>query len=299
MFVNATSGGPADGHLARTKSWRRRHLTVIGATLVLTASLAAIGLMRDLSMIETGTRVIVIALLVVMAASERLTTLMASLLATSSLFVATTGLIATTDGHPISHLTVPVALVAVTVYRRPAPWVLGLAYTVVYYGVVGWWDPSLIATATSTDEAVLWTTAIVVTAMAASVAAMLGWLLDVDAEEDSRALALALAGASLRQRQAIQIHDDIIQGLVVAKYALENGEVDLATESVTDSLEAAKGLVGGLLKIEGADLAALISRDDASHLDHVAHTTTEDGASTRVDGEHTTGHSLNNGGDQR
>jgi hypothetical protein len=299
MFVNTSSGRPADGYLARTKSWRRRHLTVIGATLLLTAAVAAVGLFRNLSMIETGTRVIVIALLVVMAASERLTTLMASLLATSSLFVATTGLIATAGGHPISHLTVPVALVAATVYRRPAPWVLGLAYTVVYYGVVGWWDPSLIATATSTSEAVLWTTAIVVTAMAASVAAMFGWLLDVDAEQDSRALALALAGASLRQRQAIQIHDDVIQGLVVAKYALENGEVELAAESVTDSLEAAKGLVGGLLKIEGADLAALISRDDASRLDHVAPSERERGEPRGDAGTQEEGMSKNEEGGQR
>lgn len=268
MSVKASSAYTVDGGLTRSRSWRRRHFAVIGASLTLTAAVAMTGLIRHLPVIETGTRVIVIAMLIVMAASERLTTLMASLLATSSLFVGTTALVAASGGHPIAHLSVPVALVAATVYRRPAPWVLGLAYTVVYYGVVGWWDPTLIATASSTQEAVLWTTAIVVSAMAASIAAMLGWLFDVDAQEDSRALALALAGASLRQRQAIQIHDDVIQGLVVAKYALESGEVELATESVVDSLEAAKGLVGSLLKIEGADLAALISRDDASHLRH-------------------------------
>ena len=270
------------------RSWRRRHTAVVCGVLLVITFTAVVGLFRHLDVLEVATRVVVPSLFLLLAASERSTTHMRSLLATAGMFVATTGFIGVSDQALTAHLVVPVALVLTTVYRRPAPWVLGLSYTFMYYGFLGVWDPNSLFSDSIELHAHDWIIAFVGCAAAASIAAMVGWLFDVDAQRDNDALSVALAEASLRQRQAVMIHDDVIQGLVTAKYALEAGESDLAMESVTSTLEAAKDLVGGLLRIEGTDLATVISRDHATGGGELAefgsdNITTTDSGSTDLD----------------
>jgi hypothetical protein len=55
---------------------------------------------------------------------------------------------------------------------------------------------------------------------------------------------LRLARASANA--ASQINDDVVQSLVLAKYALERGEVDEAQARVDETLESAKQIVAGL-----------------------------------------------------
>ena len=258
--MKLTLAAPSGG----SRSWRRRHITVIGSALVLMGIIAAVGVTTSSPTEMVGLRELVVGLFLVMAASERTTETMRSLMATSGLFVATTALISASDGALVAHLSVPVAMVLATVYRRPAPWILGAVYTLVYYGVVTPWAPDLVFNDLPLSDQRWWTVALVVSAAAASLAGMAGWLFDVDAQQDNEALALALAEASLRQRQAVQIHDDVIQGLVTAKYALDADEPAMARQSVEATLTAAKDIVGHLLRLEGADLAVVVSRDRAA-----------------------------------
>jgi hypothetical protein len=72
---------------------------------------------------------------------------------------------------------------------------------------------------------------------------------------------LAIAGGSLaigwtlrgrlRQRQALSIHDDVVQGLVTAKLALELGEVDRGIELLDETLDSARALISDLLDGSG------------------------------------------------
>jgi len=60
-------------------------------------------------------------------------------------------------------------------------------------------------------------------------------------------VAAALAGAILRHRQAVELNDTIVQTLVVARYALDSGRAEQATELIDDALEHARALVDALL----------------------------------------------------
>lgn len=51
------------------------------------------------------------------------------------------------------------------------------------------------------------------------------------------------AEQALRDLEALEINDDIVQGLVVAKMALQVGRTDLAIQSVDQSLEAGKRII--------------------------------------------------------
>jgi signal transduction histidine kinase len=58
----------------------------------------------------------------------------------------------------------------------------------------------------------------------------------------------ALAEAALRERQAVEIHDNVVQGLVVALYSLEAGDSESAKDSINTTLSSAKHIVDGLLQ---------------------------------------------------
>lgn len=50
-----------------------------------------------------------------------------------------------------------------------------------------------------------------------------------------------------RERQALQINDDIVQRLTVAKMAMELDRHDMSQEALEDALRAASGIISGLL----------------------------------------------------
>jgi PAS domain S-box-containing protein len=70
---------------------------------------------------------------------------------------------------------------------------------------------------------------------------------DVTERKEAEEVALRLRDAQARQQQALELNDTIVQGLAVAKMALEVGQADKGLEAVTESLKRVKKLVAGLL----------------------------------------------------
>lgn len=57
----------------------------------------------------------------------------------------------------------------------------------------------------------------------------------------------------LRQRQALEINDNVVQGLTVAKYAMDAGDMARAKEAVEHTLMSARHIVTDLLNEDDAD----------------------------------------------
>ncbi len=73
-----------------------------------------------------------------------------------------------------------------------------------------------------------------------------------------------------RRQHALELNDEIVQGLTVAKMAFEMGKSERAIEAVTQTLQRARAIVSGLLRdiseergIQAGDL----KRDDPADLD--------------------------------
>ncbi|MGH2806163.1 MAG: hypothetical protein ACRDKT_02690 [Actinomycetota bacterium] len=64
---------------------------------------------------------------------------------------------------------------------------------------------------------------------------------------------LELAEAQLRRAQALEINDNVVQGLAVAKYAMDLGQLDKAQEAVEGTLAAARRIISDLLEEIGDD----------------------------------------------
>jgi PAS domain S-box-containing protein len=69
----------------------------------------------------------------------------------------------------------------------------------------------------------------------------------------SEAAERQLETAAAQQRHALELNDDVIQGLAVAKLALESNERDMALQALERTLDAARTIVGRLLS--GNDVA--------------------------------------------
>lgn len=62
-----------------------------------------------------------------------------------------------------------------------------------------------------------------------------------------------IAQTQIRRHQALEINDNVVQGLAVAKYAFDLGETQKAKEAIEGTLEAARRIISDLLDEVGAD----------------------------------------------
>ena len=99
---------------------------------------------------------------------------------------------------------------------------------------------------------------------------IIGTALDVTERKRFEENDAKLRELTTKRNQALQINDNLVQGLTVAKYALEMERMDLAQEAVGSTLEAARSIVGDLLvdtEITDGGLirseAAMVGRDEA------------------------------------
>ena len=77
------------------------------------------------------------------------------------------------------------------------------------------------------------------------------------AEREREATAMQLHDTQLRRRQAVEINDNIVQGLTAAMYALELGEAESCRAFLDSTLAAARSMMepeGSLLRSEPASL---------------------------------------------
>ena len=72
-------------------------------------------------------------------------------------------------------------------------------------------------------------------------------LRDISERKAAEQIALQARETADRQTQALELNDGIVQGLAVAKMALETGDVDKALETIGTTLSQAKSVVGSLL----------------------------------------------------
>lgn len=78
---------------------------------------------------------------------------------------------------------------------------------------------------------------------------------------------LELAQAQIRRQQALQINDNVVQGLAVAKYAFDLGDHDKAKEAIEGTLAAARRIISDLLDDVSTDEvfgARALTRDRAA-----------------------------------
>lgn len=79
------------------------------------------------------------------------------------------------------------------------------------------------------------------------------YLRDARSRIEREAVAAHFAEAQLKRRQALELNDNVVQGLVAAMYALEQGQVDRSADYLARTLSAVRAMMDGLLEPLGEE----------------------------------------------
>jgi PAS domain S-box-containing protein len=92
---------------------------------------------------------------------------------------------------------------------------------------------------------------------------MVGTALDITDRKRSEEAELRVHELQVKQQQAIEINDNVVQGLVVATYALDSDDRSRAKAAVRKTLEAARSIVNKLLDVDSLQPGDLVRSESA------------------------------------
>ena len=235
-------GSPLDGNV-----WAARHRGVVAMIWLHVGGLGVYGLIRGYAGWHVALELGGIALVAFGAGLARSRTTQAAL-GTLGLVLCSSLLVHLSGGLIEAHFHFFIVVLVVTLYQSWAPFILALAFVVVHHGTVGVVDPRSVY---NHDAAVqgpwLWAGIHGLFIAGAAAAALASWKhVEIERERAEEA-AVRLHDREVRHREAIQINDTVVQGLVTAKYAAELGDADAAATAVERTLFLARQLVSDLM----------------------------------------------------
>lgn len=177
--------------------------------------------------------------------------------ATFGLFTCSALLVHFSGGVTEMHFHFFVMVVVVTLYQDWFAFLVGIAFVLFHHGVVGTIAPDdVYSSAAAVANPWGWAAIHAGFVLAESVACLVAW-------KKSEQYAAQIAEHSARRREAMELNDHVVQGLVVAKASFELGDEAGGKRAVDATLERAKGLVSELLGQEDAN-ASLVREEAAT-----------------------------------
>jgi signal transduction histidine kinase len=152
-----------------------------------------------------------------------------------------------------AHFHFFIVVILVTLYQSWVPFLLALLFVVVHHGTVGVIDPgSVYNHPAAVERPWLWALVHGMFVTGAALAAMVAWKHVEMERERAEAAAVRLHDRTVRHREAMELNDTVVQGLVSAKYATQLGRTDIAAETIERTLAHAQSLVAELMDDETA-----------------------------------------------
>jgi hypothetical protein len=156
-----------------------------------------------------------------------------------------------TDGLVEAHFHFFVMVGLLTLYQEWKPFAVAIGFVALHHGVVGTLAPETVYNHPSAlAHPVPWAAVHALAIAGAAAAHLFAWGMHEQAEDAAAEAAQALALQRERQyAYALEMHDDLVQGLAVALYALEREDLASARLAVDHTLVSAKGLISRLLDV--------------------------------------------------
>lgn len=197
------------------------------------------------------TYVLVIGIIAVLAASPKVPTPVRQTLGAAAVLTANVTLIEASGRSLGAHLVFACVLALLTLYQSWPVQLFAVGYLAFYYFALGSASPELIFPdgtdkLTGLRDGLL----LFVTAVAACAPGVVSWYLTSRSAQDAETLRLALARASLREQQAVELNDTVVQDLVTALYAQSGDDREFAEEATRRALDSAREIVSSLMRPE-------------------------------------------------
>lgn len=227
--------------------WRRRHRVIQGLLWVHVVAIVIFGLVRGYGFTHSALEASIVAAAAVGAAmrgGRRLRMAMA----TFGLVSASAILVHLSGGTIEMHFHFFVIIGVITVYQDWFPFLLAIAYVAAHHGIVGALDPeSVYNHGAALASPWKWALIHAFFVLSASFAYLVSWRMSEQERARAEEYSIQIHEGGMRRRQALEINDNIVQGLAVAKYALDAGDHEKSYDAISRTLASARGIIGELL----------------------------------------------------
>lgn len=246
------------------QQWRKRHLFVLSTLFVHAIPLAWFLREGALPLDLWTTYVLVILIQAILALTPRIAPTVRQVFAAGGLLTASAVLVEVSGRVSWAHLSFAIVLCVLTLYQDVVTYVGGVLFSALYHLGLGVADPEFIYPPGMTgSRALVWSLTFFLVALLTSLSGVFGWILSARNMAESEDLKVALAEAGLRERQARDLNDTVVQHLATAVYAADEGDHEQAALAAREGLIAARRLVASL-RAPAWLLDRTLLRDDPS-----------------------------------
>lgn len=243
------------GHGLPDSTWERRHHGIVTLLWLHAIGLAGFGVARGYGIVHSALEGGIIAVLAV-AASQRVGShRLRSAIATFGLISSSAVLVHLSGGTIEAHFHFFAMVGIITLYQDWLQFGLAIGYVAVHHGVASTLD----ANSVYNHYAALnnpWKWAVIhgVFVLGASAANLFAWRLNEEAAAEAERFRRRLEEGERRRRSALEINDNVVQGLAVVTSALAMGETDKARLAADRTIESARSIMTDLLDESGATI---------------------------------------------
>ncbi|HUR78059.1 MAG TPA: hypothetical protein VMZ22_08920 [Acidimicrobiales bacterium] len=193
--------------------------------------------------------------------------LLRTIAATLGLLTASAVLVHLAGGSTEMHFHFFVMIGVITLYQDWRPFGLGIVFVALHHGFMGMLDPTgAFNHAAAWNNPWIWAAIHALFILGASAAYITGWRYTELERRRAEDYGAQLAESTLLQREALEINDNIVQGLIAVEAAMDFEDEELARDALNATLESAREIVAGLLrhaKTTGGLAPGALRRDHA------------------------------------
>lgn len=230
--------------------WATRHRAIVGLLWLQAAALGVFAVLRGYSAVHVVLEIGIVVAAVLLASWSFLDRSARAAVATFGLFTCSALLVHFSGGVTEMHFHFFVMVVVVALYQDWFAFLVGIAFVLLHHGVIGTLAPGdVYSSAAAVANPWGWAAIHAGFILAESVACLVAW-------KKSEQYATQISEHGMRRREALELNDHVVQGLVVAKASFELGDVDGGRKALDATLGRAKSLVSDLLGQDHAEAEA-------------------------------------------
>ena len=237
--------------------WDGRHAGLVVLVALNAVGLAAFGIIQGYGVSHSLLEATIVGLAAVGAWQARRNRLLASVICTLGLMSASAILVHFSRGSIEAHFHFFVMVTIIILYQEWIPFLLSIVYVVAHHAIFGLADPSSVFNhPAALSNPVKWAVIHGLFILGATVAGLTVWKQNEALRNSYQSAARKLAEAETRQRDALDLNDNVLQNLAAAEYAFELGMEDRGRDALKRSLKETQKIVTELLKASHGNIKA-------------------------------------------
>jgi hypothetical protein len=249
-------------------TWTLRHKAIVNILWLHVPFVVVFGLVRGYPAAHVALDASLLIPYAVAASMTRFSQMVRTMASTVGLLSSSAILVHLAGGSIEMHFHFFVMIGVITLYQDWRPFFVGILFVAVHHGVMGTMTAhGVFNHSAAWNHPWEWAGIHALFILGASAAYITGWRYTEIERKRAEEFGAALAETALLQREALEINDNIIQGLVAIEAAMDFNDEELAREALTSTLGSARAIVSGLLqhaKTNGQFTPGDLRRDHAS-----------------------------------